>query len=72
MLKDLPPKILQDVYCDLSPLQSVLHEEFSASPASVDIQKSIAGGERGMDTADTAPHVFQVISALPYTTVKIC
>jgi len=29
VLDDLPPKIIQDVYCDLSPLQTRLYEEYS-------------------------------------------
>lgn len=28
MLQDLPPKITQDYYCDLSPLQRTLYEDF--------------------------------------------
>lgn len=28
VLKDLPPKITQDYYCDLSPLQKTLYEDF--------------------------------------------
>ena len=31
VLKDLPPKITQDYYCDLSPLQEALYEDFSRS-----------------------------------------
>ena len=28
VLQDLPPKITQDYYCDLSPLQRMLYEDF--------------------------------------------
>jgi len=28
VLQDLPPKITQDYYCDLSPLQRILYEDF--------------------------------------------
>lgn len=31
VLADLPPKIIQDRYCDLSPLQLQLYEDFSHS-----------------------------------------
>ncbi|CBY07750.1 unnamed protein product [Oikopleura dioica] len=31
VLKDLPPKIIQDFYCELSPLQKRLYEEFTRS-----------------------------------------
>jgi Superfamily II DNA/RNA helicases, SNF2 family len=29
VLKDLPPKITQDYYCDLSPLQEKLYQDFA-------------------------------------------
>jgi len=31
VLSDLPPKIIQDVYCELSPLQRALYEDFQQS-----------------------------------------
>ena len=37
VLSDLPPKILQDVYVDPSPLQRRLYEDFGRSPASAEI-----------------------------------
>ena len=52
VLHDLPPKILQDVYVDPSPLQRRLYEDFGRSPASAQIATA----------ADVkAPHVFQVL-----------
>ncbi|KPM11156.1 TATA-binding protein-associated factor 172-like protein [Sarcoptes scabiei] len=33
VLKDLPPKIVQDYYCELSPLQAQLYEDFYKSKA---------------------------------------
>ena len=59
VLKDLPPKILQDIYCDLSPLQATLYEDVSAGKASQDLQASVAALERPQDAADATPHVFQ-------------
>lgn len=35
VLKDLPPKIIQDYYCELSPLQKKLYEEFVQSQAGI-------------------------------------
>ena len=29
VLKDLPPKITQDYYCQLSPIQQLLYEDFA-------------------------------------------
>ncbi len=63
VLHDLPPKILQDVYVDPSPLQRRLYEDFGRSPASAQIATA----------ADVkAPHVFQVWFLLrPYPTATI-
>ena len=61
VLSDLPPKILQDVFVDLSPLQRRLYEDFGRSPASAEIA-SAAGNK--------APHVFQVRPSKPYTLWK--
>ena len=58
VLKDLPPKILQDVYVDPSPLQRRLYEDFAQSPASQQIAGAVAGG--GVKDGPKAPHVFQV------------
>lgn len=61
VLKDLPPKILQDVFCNLSPLQASLYDHMTAS-TSGDLS-GIADGRGVQDPAQTAPHVFQVISS---------
>ena len=59
VLKDLPPKILQDIYCDLSPLQAALYEGFSTSQEAQVMQGNIAALDRTEGTAESAPHVFQ-------------
>lgn len=38
VLDDLPPKITQDYYCDLSPLQEQLYEDFAKSQAHQTLQ----------------------------------
>lgn len=43
VLKDLPPKITQDYYCDLSPLQKNLYEDFRARDSSM-ISSSVGAG----------------------------
>jgi TATA-binding protein-associated factor len=58
VLKDLPPKILQDVFCNLSPLQAALYDHISASTSGE--LPSIADGKGLQASAQTAPHVFQV------------
>lgn len=40
VLDDLPPKITQDYYCELSPLQEQLYEDFSKSQAHQTLQVS--------------------------------
>ena len=67
MLQDLPPKILQDVYVEPSPLQRRLYEDFAQSPASRQIAGAVAAGGGGGGSATKAPHVFQVRSGLKLT-----
>lgn len=50
VLKDLPPKITQDFYCDLSTLQVKLYEDFAK-------RQTLEGAQ---DTDVRKPHVFQV------------
>ena len=50
VLKDLPPKITQDYYCELSPLQVQLYEDFA--------KKHSADGAAGANSAQS--HIFQV------------
>jgi len=40
VLDDLPPKITQDYYCELSPLQEQLYEDFAKSQAHQTLQVS--------------------------------
>lgn len=41
VLKDLPPKIIQDYYCELSPLQAQLYEDFNKSKARHTLKETI-------------------------------
>lgn len=73
VLSDLPPKILQDVYIDPSPLQRLLYQDFATSDASHQVQGALKSEGPTHAVADKAPHVFQVsfgtspgrISAMP-------
>lgn len=58
VLADLPPKILQDVFVDASPLQRSLYQDFAASDATQEVQGALEAGQTA--DADKAPHVFQV------------
>lgn len=57
VLKDLPPKIIQDYYCELSPLQGQLYEDFYKSRARQSLKQAIdteveeiAGGQTAGET----------------------
>ena len=69
VLKDLPPKIIQDVYVDLSPMQKRLYDAFEGSAAKTDVEavvkgaESSGGGAEGGAGGGTA-HVFQALQYL--------
>lgn len=50
VLKDLPPKILTDIFVELSPLQRHLYAQFEASQTKHDIEAAVAapGGTAGL------------------------
>ncbi|KAI9209494.1 uncharacterized protein BJ171DRAFT_487176 [Polychytrium aggregatum] len=71
VLDDLPPKIIQDYYCELSPLQKVLYEEFAQSHTKNEIETDIAGplgapGGSGAktETKEKGQHIFQALQYL--------
>lgn len=69
VLSDLPEKIIQDRYCDLSPVQLKLYEQFSGSPARQEISSMVKLGESTHSEGHSASpkassHVFQVIQAV--------
>ncbi|GAA6002172.1 hypothetical protein JCM10207_003108 [Rhodosporidiobolus poonsookiae] len=61
VLDDLPPKIIQDYYVELSPLQKQLYDDFSGSQA-----KQLAAGEvsSGAAAGQKPQHVFQALQHL--------
>jgi TATA-binding protein-associated factor len=61
VLNDLPPKIIQDYYCDVSPLQQLLFDEFQDSKASTEAETSVKSNS-------AKGHVFQALQYLR----KIC
>jgi SNF2 family DNA or RNA helicase len=65
VLADLPPKIIQDRYCDLSSLQLQLYEDFSHSQAKQEVSTLVQtyGGPDVPEAQAASPpttHVFQV------------
>lgn len=55
VLNDLPPKILQNYYCDLSGLQKKLFEDFSKK------QGKKLQAEAGRDDKEAKQHIFQAL-----------
>nr|KAG5710390.1 hypothetical protein BaRGS_022208 [Batillaria attramentaria] len=72
VLNDLPPKIIQDYYCDLSPLQVELYEDFARSRAKRgvdDVVSSIADDQKEKKSSPQgASHIFQALLYLR----KVC
>lgn len=68
VLSDLPPKIVQDRYCDLSPLQLKLYEKFSHSPAKAEVSNVVqeygVSSESEGSSSRTSSHVFQALQYL--------
>ncbi|KAJ2081619.1 TATA-binding protein-associated factor mot1 [Coemansia sp. RSA 988] len=83
VLQDLPPKIIQDYYCELSPLQRLLYEEFARSAVSDNLKRSlgIAASEQSStngtatngesNTEEKRSQVNHVFQALQYLR-KLC
>ncbi|RWS27685.1 TATA-binding protein-associated factor 172-like protein [Leptotrombidium deliense] len=69
VLKDLPPKIIQDYYCDLSSLQSRLYEDFSKSHVRQSLESSLSK-ENPENSAQNVikTHIFQALQYLR----KVC
>lgn len=69
VLQDLPPKIIQDYYCELSPLQVQLYEDFAKSRAKKTVDESVGGTEESQAAnMGATAHVFQALQYLR----KVC
>jgi TATA-binding protein-associated factor len=55
VMDDLPPKILQNYYCDLSDLQKKLFEDFTKKEGKTIAEKAAAGDKEGKQ------HIFQAL-----------
>ncbi|KAF7221295.1 TATA-binding protein-associated factor 172 [Nothobranchius furzeri] len=67
VLQDLPPKIIQDYYCNLSPLQIQLYEDFAKSRAKANVEDSISHAsneEEEKPKLKSTGHVFQALQYL--------
>ncbi|KAF8163184.1 SNF2 superfamily chromatin remodeling protein [Crassisporium funariophilum] len=63
VLHDLPPKIIQDYYCDLSDLQKYLYDDFAKSKALVSAEDTIQTDKPNESSAGQQ-HVFQSLQYL--------
>ncbi|KAK8964573.1 putative chromatin-remodeling complex ATPase chain [Platanthera guangdongensis] len=73
VLSDLPEKIIQDRYCDLSPVQLKLYEQFSGSDSKKEIKSLVTESETGGEAVEkmslkATSHVFQALQYL----LKLC
>ncbi|KAF7294767.1 TBP associated factor [Mycena indigotica] len=59
VLNDLPPKIIQDYYCELSDVQKYLYDNFSGSQALASAQDAVQSGQD-----DKKQHIFQSLQYL--------
>ncbi|KAK3090954.1 hypothetical protein FSP39_016028 [Pinctada imbricata] len=67
VLHDLPPKIIQNYYCDLSSLQIQLYEDFAKSRAKQGIEETVTSysDEQPKEKKNhTTTHVFQALQYL--------
>ncbi|KAG0207805.1 TATA-binding protein-associated factor mot1 [Mortierella sp. GBA30] len=64
VLSDLPPKIIQDYYCELSDLQKQLYEEFSKSQIKHEVEEELTEETKVSDSPQKATHIFQALQYL--------
>ncbi|KAI6009398.1 hypothetical protein F5J12DRAFT_891501 [Pisolithus orientalis] len=64
VLNDLPPKIIQDYYCELSEVQKTLYDDFSKSQAKVEAEGVIRSKSTGTAKEGAQQHVFQSLQYL--------
>jgi TATA-binding protein-associated factor len=60
VLDDLPPKIIQDYTCELSPIQKQLYDQFSRSEAQGEVTEVV----KSEDAKQGGTHVFQALQYL--------
>ncbi|KAH9489880.1 btaf1 RNA polymerase II, B-TFIID transcription factor-associated, 170kDa [Bulinus truncatus] len=71
VLQDLPPKIMQDYFCDLSPLQVLLYEDFAKSRAKKSVDETVAGCDDGKEKKISNQGTTHIFQALQYLR-KVC
>ncbi|KAM9345373.1 TATA-binding protein-associated factor 172 [Symphorus nematophorus] len=71
VLQDLPPKIIQDYYCNLSPLQVQLYEDFAKSRAKASVEDSLSTVSTEVEEKPKLKATGHVFQALQYLR-KLC
>ncbi|GAX73980.1 hypothetical protein CEUSTIGMA_g1430.t1 [Chlamydomonas eustigma] len=66
VLHDLPPKIIQDIYCDMSSLQARLYEDFQQSSALSEVGDALRSQKEEEDGGSGAGVGGNVLKALMY------
>lgn len=65
VLNDLPPKIIQDYYCELSEVQKLLYDDFSKSEAKAEAEGVVQSMTSGQSEKHGGQqHVFQSLQYL--------
>lgn len=64
VLDDLPPKIIQDVECDLGDIQKELYDDFVKSQARQTVEDALAEPEEDSSESTPKQHVFQTLQYL--------
>ncbi|KAG0242090.1 TATA-binding protein-associated factor mot1 [Actinomortierella wolfii] len=64
VLSDLPPKIIQDYYCELSDLQKQLYEEFARSQFKREVEDDLLNENTKSEAPQKATHIFQALQYL--------
>ncbi|EIW85445.1 hypothetical protein CONPUDRAFT_80033 [Coniophora puteana RWD-64-598 SS2] len=65
VLHDLPPKIIQDYYCDLSEVQKILYDDFDKSQAKNEVEGIVQKSGPAPDGKGTGQqHIFQSLQYL--------
>lgn len=70
VLSDLPPKIIQDYYCELSDLQKKLYKEFAKKQKSV-VKDEVTKEDEPMEEPSAEPPKTHIFQALQYMR-KLC
>lgn len=66
MLKDLPPKIIQDYFCELSDVQKQMYDDFSQSKARLSAEDAIKSSNAKPPAGESKEkqHIFQSLQYL--------